>query len=82
MMKVALDNLTSRARVILSTAGPFHRYGSKLVASCVKNNAHYVDITGENFWVKGLIEKHHAGGSRGKASELFLHVDLIQYHRI
>ena len=55
----ALDVLTSRARVILSTTGPFHRYGSKLVASCVKNSAHYVDITGENFWVKGLIAKHH-----------------------
>ena len=56
----ALDNLTSRARVILSTTGPFHRYGSKLVASCVKNHAHYVDITGENFWVKDLIDKHHS----------------------
>ena len=59
----ALDNLTSRARVILSTTGPFHRYGSKLVASCIKNNAHYVDITGENFWVNGLIDKHHAEAS-------------------
>ena len=59
----ALNNLTSRARVILSTTGPFHRYGSKLVASCIKNHAHYVDITGENFWVKGLIEKHHAEAS-------------------
>ena len=59
----ALDNLTSRARVILSTTGPIHRYGSKLVASCIKNHAHYVDITGENFWVKGLIEKHHAEAS-------------------
>jgi len=60
----ALDNLTSRAKVILSTTGPFHRYGSKLVASCIKNSTHYVDITGENFWVKGLIEKHHAEASR------------------
>ena len=59
----ALDNLTSRARVILSTTGPFHRYGSKLVASCIKNHTHYVDITGENFWVKGLIEKHHKEAS-------------------
>jgi short subunit dehydrogenase-like uncharacterized protein len=59
----ALDQLTSRARVILSTTGPFHRYGSKLVASCIKNHTHYVDITGENFWVKGLIEKHHAEAS-------------------
>ncbi len=60
----ALDRLTQRTKVVLSTAGPFHRYGSKLVASCVKNNAHYVDITGENFWVKGLIDKHHEEASR------------------
>ena len=55
----ALGLLTKRTKVVLSTAGPFHRYGSKLVASCVENSSHYVDITGENFWVKGLIEKHH-----------------------
>lgn len=57
--EAALEALTARAKVVLSTAGPFHRYGSKLVAACVKNATHYVDITGENFWVKGLIEKHH-----------------------
>ncbi len=54
-----LEALTARAKVVLSTAGPFHRYGSNLVAACVKNAAHYVDITGENFWTKQLIEKHH-----------------------
>ena len=55
----ALDNLTQRTKVVLSTAGPFHRYGSKLVASCVKNSTHYADITGENFWVREMIDKHH-----------------------
>ena len=40
----ALDLITKRTKVIISTAGPFHRYGSKLVASCVKNSTHYVDI--------------------------------------
>lgn len=59
----ALDVLTLRSKVILSTAGPFHLYGSKLVASCIKNNTHYVDITGENFWVKSLINKHHKEAS-------------------
>ena len=54
-----LEAITARTKVVLSTAGPFHRYGSNLVAACVKNASHYVDITGENFWVKGLIEKHH-----------------------
>ena len=40
----ALDEITKRAKVVISTAGPFHRYSSNLVASCVKNSTHYVDI--------------------------------------
>ncbi len=59
-----LNDMTARSKVVLSTAGPFHRYGSNLVAACVKNATHYVDITGENFWVKGLIEKHHENASK------------------
>ena len=31
----ALNEITKQTRVVLTTAGPFHRYGSKLVASCV-----------------------------------------------
>lgn len=60
----ALTDICSRSKVVLSTAGPFHRYGSKLVAACIENDTHYVDITGENFWVKGLIEKHHIEAAR------------------
>ena len=60
----ALKDICSRSKVVLSTAGPFHRYGSKLVAACIENDTHYVDITGENFWVKGLIEKHHIEAAR------------------
>ena len=59
-----LEAMTARSKVVLSTAGPFHRYGSNLVAACVKNATHYVDITGENFWVRGLIEKHHEEASK------------------
>ena len=29
----ALEAMTARAKVVLSTAGPFHRYGSNLVAA-------------------------------------------------
>ena len=57
--EAGLNDICSRSKVVLSTAGPFHRYGSKLVKACVENGSHYVDITGENFWVKGLIENHH-----------------------
>ena len=55
----ALRSLTSQTKVVLSTAGPFARYGSLLVQACVENSTHYTDITGENHWVKGLIDKHH-----------------------
>ena len=56
----SLRALTSQTKVVLSTAGPFARYGSLLVQACVENGAHYTDITGENHWVRGLIDKHHA----------------------
>ena len=56
----ALDALAAMSRVVLSTAGPFALYGSELVAACVRQGTHYVDITGETPWVHGLIERHHA----------------------
>jgi len=57
---VALAALAAQARVVLNTAGPFALYGSALVAACVQQRTHYVDITGETPWVHGLIERHHA----------------------
>ena len=56
----ALRSLTSQTKVVLSTAGPFARYGSLLVQACVESGTHYTDITGENHWVRGLIDKHHS----------------------
>ena len=57
--KAALNNITSQTDVVLSTAGPFARYSDLLVKSCVENKTHYTDITGENHWVKDLIDEHH-----------------------
>jgi len=56
----AIDELARSAAVVLSTAGPFALYGSELVSACVRHGTHYVDITGETPWVKGLIARHHA----------------------
>ena len=60
----ALDALAAQAVVVLSTAGPFALYGSALVAACVAHRTHYVDITGETPWVRGLIDRHHAQAAR------------------
>ena len=62
----ALDKMCKDAEVVLSTAGPYHKYGSDLLGACVKNGCHYVDITGESFWIKDMIEKHHVeAGEKG-----------------
>ena len=61
--KTSVDNFVSRTEVVLSTAGPFARYSNSVVKSCVENKTHYTDITGENHWVKDLIDQHHEKAS-------------------
>jgi short subunit dehydrogenase-like uncharacterized protein len=64
----ALSKLAASTRVVLSCAGPYALYGSKLVAACVAQQTHYADITGETPWVRQMIDLHHdqalANGTR------------------
>ncbi|WP_310411256.1 saccharopine dehydrogenase NADP-binding domain-containing protein [Chamaesiphon sp. OTE_8_metabat_110] len=57
--KTAIDEIVSQTRVLLNTAGPFALYGDAIVDACVRYRTHYVDITGETPWVKGLIDRYH-----------------------
>jgi short subunit dehydrogenase-like uncharacterized protein len=63
-----VDEICRRARIVLTTAGPFSRYGRHLADSCVAHRTHYVDITGETTYVADLISAHHetalANGTR------------------
>ena len=61
--KESIDNFVSKTKVVLSTAGPFARYSNLLVKSCVEKKTHYTDITGENHWVKDLIDQYHLKAS-------------------
>jgi short subunit dehydrogenase-like uncharacterized protein len=61
----ALDALAAQTRVVLSTAGPFARHGSELVAACVRHRTHYVDITGETPWIRQMIDRHHDAAVKG-----------------
>lgn len=63
----ALDAMARQARVVVSSAGPFALYGSRLVQACVRHGCHYVDITGETPWVKELIDRHHDEARRTHA---------------
>lgn len=55
----SLDAMCAKARIILSAVGPFRLYGEPLIAACVKNKTHYVDITGETEFMHRMAIKYH-----------------------
>ena len=59
-----LLKIASKTRVIASLAGPFNKYSDNLVTQCVEAGTHYLDITGENIWVRDLIDKHHEAAEK------------------
>jgi len=54
-----LDAMASRSKVIISTVGPYAKYGSSLVAACVRTGTHYCDLAGEAQWIRQMIDEHH-----------------------
>ncbi len=54
----ALRQLVQQTKVILTTVGPYARYGSKLVAACAEHGTDYCDLTGESLWMREMISAH------------------------
>ena len=44
---------------ICTTVGPYAKYGSLLVKSCVSSKTHYCDLAGEAQWIRKMIDLHH-----------------------
>ncbi len=61
----SIDMMAKRARVIISTVGPYQLYGDELVAACVANGTDYCDLCGEPAWMRQKIDEH---GEAAKAS--------------
>ena len=55
----SLHDLAARARVMLTTVGPYTSRGELLVAACVAEGCDYVDLTGEPTFWRGIIDRHH-----------------------
>jgi short subunit dehydrogenase-like uncharacterized protein len=60
----ALRAMAAAARVVLSAAGPYARFGDGVVGACVAARTHYADITGEVAWVRRVIDRHHTRAAR------------------
>ena len=67
----SLDAMCKRAKVILTTVGPYQLYGDELVAACVANGTDYTDLCGEPAWMRTQIDQHDAAAKASGARICF-----------
>ncbi|MGZ6744370.1 MAG: saccharopine dehydrogenase family protein, partial [Nocardioides sp.] len=60
----SLADVAGRARVVITTVGPYIEYGEPLVAACAEAGTDYVDLTGEPEFVDRMYVAHHATAER------------------
>lgn len=60
----AVRALAESARVLVTTVGPYARYGEGVVAACAAAGTHYADLTGEVHFVRRMIDLHEAEARR------------------
>ena len=62
----SLQALAAQTRVLLNLAGPYALNGEAVVQACIAQGTHHLDLSGETFWVRQLIERHHRAAQRAK----------------
>ncbi|KAF2861405.1 hypothetical protein K470DRAFT_257072 [Piedraia hortae CBS 480.64] len=60
LKKDELVRLAMKTKVLISTVGPYHLYGTAVLEACAETGTHYLDVTGETPWVYEMIQKYHA----------------------
>jgi short subunit dehydrogenase-like uncharacterized protein len=55
----AVQRLAGSARVVISTVGPYAKYGRLLAHACAAAGTDYVDLTGEVLFVRDSAEENH-----------------------
>jgi short subunit dehydrogenase-like uncharacterized protein len=54
-----LDDMAARTQVVVTTVGPYARYGLPLVAACAAAGTDYADLTGEANFIRESIDLYH-----------------------
>jgi short subunit dehydrogenase-like uncharacterized protein len=55
----SLRAMARSAKVVITTVGPYTRYGEPLIAMCIEEGCDYVDLTGETHWWREMVERYH-----------------------
>ncbi|OBF55221.1 enoyl-ACP reductase [Mycobacterium sp. 852002-53434_SCH5985345] len=54
-----LNAMAARTQVVITTVGPYTRYGLPLVAACAAAGTDYADLTGEPPFIRNSIDQYH-----------------------
>jgi short subunit dehydrogenase-like uncharacterized protein len=54
-----LEEMAARTQVVVTTVGPYSRYGMPLVAACAAAGTDYADLTGEAMFIRESIDLYH-----------------------
>jgi short subunit dehydrogenase-like uncharacterized protein len=91
----SMQRLACDTKVVLTTVGPYAKYGTPLVEACVTNTTDCCDITGEVQWMRAMIDQYqseaeesgarivHACGFDSIPADIgvwFLQREAIQHH--
>ncbi|XRQ13363.1 saccharopine dehydrogenase family protein [Actinomadura welshii] len=63
----SIEAVAGSARVVITTVGPYVKYGEPLVAACARAGTDYVDLTGEPTFVDRMYVKYHREAERSGA---------------
>ncbi len=53
------EKVAQASRVIANLAGPYFERAEGIVEACARRGTHYLDLTGELIFVRGLIDRFH-----------------------
>ena len=54
-------------RLVLNCTGPFRFLGEPIVQACVAHGTHYMDITGEPFFIESMFSKYYEEAKKNKS---------------
>lgn len=67
--QASIDEMVGNTRVIISTVGPYAKFGTPVIDACVRFGTDYIDITGETPWIRKMIDQYH---ERAKAKGVLI----------
>lgn len=60
----SIQGLAGQSRVLLNLAGPYALKGEAVLEACVLAGHAHLDLSGETFWMRRMVQRHHGQALR------------------